>query len=139
MAKRSDVPHVAEWSSKIDLTMNFYTDPKLLDVHGAIESLPALPLDGTPQREAATGTHDADSLRAPTLAPSSDNRCVSSQKLTTGTNNAYGERRFEGRDVSGCGDNKKSRRQQLTTARMEWAVLGLNQRPPRCQQVGCQS
>ena len=30
--------------SKIDLTMNVYTDPKLLDVAGAMEALPALPL-----------------------------------------------------------------------------------------------
>ena len=30
--------------SKIDLTMNIYTDPKLLDVAGAMEVLPALPL-----------------------------------------------------------------------------------------------
>ncbi len=32
--------------SKIDLTMNVYTDPKLLDVAGAMEALPALPLVG---------------------------------------------------------------------------------------------
>ena len=31
--------------SKIDLTMNVYTDPKLLDVHGALEKLPSLPLN----------------------------------------------------------------------------------------------
>ena len=31
--------------STIDLTMNVYTDPKLLDVHGALDSLAALPLD----------------------------------------------------------------------------------------------
>ncbi len=41
--------------SKIDLTMNVYTDPRLLDVRGALDALPALPLDG---REAGrmTGT-----------------------------------------------------------------------------------
>jgi integrase len=32
--------------STINLTMNVYTDPQLLDVAGALESLPALPLDG---------------------------------------------------------------------------------------------
>lgn len=31
--------------SKPELTANIYTDPKLLDVAGAIESLPALALD----------------------------------------------------------------------------------------------
>src|SRR5262249_7966415 len=32
--------------SKIDLTMNVYTDPALLDVRGALDALPALPLTG---------------------------------------------------------------------------------------------
>jgi integrase len=31
--------------SKLDLTMSVYTDPKLLDVRGALDVLPALPLD----------------------------------------------------------------------------------------------
>jgi hypothetical protein len=67
--------------------MNVYTDPRLLDVAGALDSLPALPLDGQPterQRNIATGTDynrphppgDSDQL-APTLAPDSDKRCVS--------------------------------------------------------------
>ena len=31
--------------SSIDLTMNVYTDPRVLDIAGALECLPALPLD----------------------------------------------------------------------------------------------
>ena len=38
--------------SDVNLTMNTYTDPKLLDVAGAMEALPALPLGAGPQREA---------------------------------------------------------------------------------------
>ncbi len=43
--------------------MNVYTDPKLLDVAGAVEALPALPLGAGPHTEAesplsATGTDD---------------------------------------------------------------------------------
>ena len=42
--------------------MSVYTDPKLLDVAGAMEALPALPLGAGPQTEAAalsaTGTDD---------------------------------------------------------------------------------
>ena len=34
--------------SKIDLTMNVYTDPRLLDVSAAMKSLPELPLDDHP-------------------------------------------------------------------------------------------
>ena len=69
--------------STIDLTMNVYTDPKLLDVHGALDSLPALPLDTVRQsmREGAilkaTGTDDLpQSSLAPVLAPTSDFSCT---------------------------------------------------------------
>ena len=56
--------------SSIDLTMNTYTDPKLLDVQGAMELLPDLPLvDHPPEINQATGTHGGASLLAPTLAP----------------------------------------------------------------------
>ena len=33
--------------SSIDLTMNVYTDPQLLDVAGALDALPELPLDAS--------------------------------------------------------------------------------------------
>ena len=60
--------------SKIDLTMNTYTDPKLLDVAGAMEALPALPLGDGGQTGAnvlsATGTDDSTpSQFAPKFAP----------------------------------------------------------------------
>jgi integrase len=57
--------------STIDLTMNTYTDPKLLDVHGALDALPSLPLgrsDAEPKR--ATGTADLSPF-APAFAPKS--------------------------------------------------------------------
>ncbi len=60
------------------LTANVYTDPRLLDVHGAVESLPSLPFD-KPHRsntEAATGTDGRANLLAPTLAPSAFNSCT---------------------------------------------------------------
>jgi integrase len=72
--------------SKIDLTMNVYTDPKLLDVHGALDALPTLDLDSSPQTEAqairATGTESRDagvasnqarSFVAPNVAPTAGN------------------------------------------------------------------
>lgn len=37
--------------SKIDLTMNVYTDPKLLDVAGAMDSLPTRDLNADPSNE----------------------------------------------------------------------------------------
>jgi integrase len=59
--------------SKLDLTMNVYTDPRLLDVRGALDALPALHLGGgQAEGEAirATGTDDAGARTvAPTVAP----------------------------------------------------------------------
>ena len=67
--------------STIDLTMNVYTDPKLLDVQGALDVLPALRLDADLRRDhseaKSTGTDDRDSFPlAPTLAPTSDCSCM---------------------------------------------------------------
>ena len=64
--------------SDIDLTMGVYTDPKLLDVRGALDALPALLLGKNPnEREAvrATGTDGGTAARtvAPTVAPTPDN------------------------------------------------------------------
>lgn len=58
------------------LTMNIYTDPQLLDVAGAMNALPSLPLDGDDrQRAKATGTHDgAESFLVPNLGPTPGNQ-----------------------------------------------------------------
>jgi hypothetical protein len=52
--------------SDIRLTMGVYTDPKLLDIHGAMDALPELPLTGTSEDEAVTirvtGTGSAEAL-----------------------------------------------------------------------------
>ncbi len=69
--------------STINLTMNTYTDPRLLDVQGALDSLPSLPLGSHPngkekQRAQATGTEGASNWRpdlvAPTVALATDFR-----------------------------------------------------------------
>jgi len=65
--------------SDIKLTMNVYTDPKLLDVRGALDALPLLTLQvNHPERgeNRATGTDG----EARTLAPTADN---SGQTLST--------------------------------------------------------
>jgi hypothetical protein len=66
--------------SDIKLTMGVYTDLKLLDVRGALDTLPSLPLGGG-QAEGeslqATGTEgdfrQSVCFLAPTLAPTTDN------------------------------------------------------------------
>jgi integrase len=64
--------------SDIKLTMNVYTDPALLDVRGALDALPALPLRrdrGKGEAVRATGIDNtAARTLAPTLAPTGDNR-----------------------------------------------------------------
>ena len=62
----------------IDLTMNTYTDPELLDIRGALDVLPELPLSGgeMAQLARATGTDGPASL-APMLAPNPDDSCIS--------------------------------------------------------------
>jgi integrase len=69
--------------SKPDLTANVYTDPKLLDVAGALDALPSLSLNTEPHadRQRATGTagaslnHAANHTRSlvPTLVPTAGN------------------------------------------------------------------
>ena len=60
--------------SNVNLTMNTYTDPKLLDVAGAMDALPALPLMGREATEpaalSATGTDNSAVCQfAPEFAP----------------------------------------------------------------------
>ena len=79
--------------STIDLTMNVYTDPKLLDVQGALDALPSLPLHDAPrsQREIAkaTGTDGKPSnLVAPLVAPATDFRGHSESFAVIASGNA---------------------------------------------------
>jgi integrase len=87
MSKGGVAPRTAQAAmrhSKIDLTMNVYTDPALLDVRGALDALPPLPLEGDRgEGEAvrATGTDDATARKfapgfAPKFAPTPDNQGV---------------------------------------------------------------
>ena len=73
LSKAGVTPRTAQAAmrhSDIDLTMNVYTDPRLLDVHGAFDVLPALPLDieqgASSEALRATGT---DTYRQCAVAP----------------------------------------------------------------------
>ena len=81
LSKNGVAPRTAQAAmrhSSIDLTMNTYTDPELLDVRGALEALPELPLSGEngAGQERATGTDGTRAL-APMLAPKSDYLSIS--------------------------------------------------------------
>ena len=120
--------------STIGLTMNTYTDPKLLDIHGAVERLPALPLDGsTDESEAATGTDDAVAgtarTFAPGFAPTPDNRRQSETFLSIGTADAMDD---EGAEK--CANPKEiGGFPEVCGALDQWAILDLNQRLPPCK------
>ena len=59
--------------SKIDLTMNVYTDPRLLDVSGALDALPTMSLTGDLNRSSEvvsmTGTDGQDDPILPPILP----------------------------------------------------------------------
>jgi integrase len=114
LSKGGVLPRTAQAAmrhSKIDLTMNVYTDPALLDVRGALDALPALSLlpDQAPGGDArATGT-DGESARtlAPTLAPTPDNLVQAETiPVTFRGNSGEGEERGAVA-VSGCPDKRK--------------------------------
>lgn len=81
LSKHGVAPRTAQAAmrhSSMDLTMNVYTDPKLLDVAGALERLPALPLTAehstSSENERATETYD---LGRSEFAPTSVKSCKS--------------------------------------------------------------
>jgi len=100
LSKVGTAPRTAQAAMRhasIDLTMNVYTDPKVLDVAAALDKLPDLPLDddeGQAEQLRATGTDDAAARTlAPVLAPDSDNSCISGTTTdkSTAVENRSGE------------------------------------------------
>ena len=86
--------------SDVNLTMNTYTDPKLLDVAGALDSLPALPLGDGRQTAAnvlsATGTDDLTPWPlVPVLVPTIGKPCILGSILDKATS-SRGEARAAG-------------------------------------------
>ena len=82
LSKGGVAPRTAQAAMRhasLDMTMQVYTDPKLLDVRGALDTLPTLPLNAgqadIAEAAMATGTNGLRrSLLAPTLAPTIDKR-----------------------------------------------------------------
>jgi integrase len=89
--------------SSLELTMQHYTDPRLLDVAGALAALPALPTGDTPPEAArATGTDDARAV-ALTVA------------LTSGRSRPNESVRDDCDDSSGDGDTtRKSKKRRVS-------------------------
>ena len=92
LSKNGVAPRTAQAAmrhSDIRLTMNTYTDPRLLDVAGAMESLPALPLTTDQQSVTAaanvTGTDGSPASQfAPKFAPTTAKTSTMQSILGTG-------------------------------------------------------
>ena len=104
--------------STIHLTMNVYTDPKLLDVAGAMDLLPALPLGDGRQTAAnllsATGTDDSTpSPFASTFAPTTGKTRTLQSIMDKIASEAEKSRATDAVDASACPVKRKD---PLTTA-----------------------
>ncbi len=112
------------------LTANVYTDPALLDVVGALDVLPELPLDGDDGGQVrATGTTDAGSALAPMLAPTSSKCGTSVSNADKSHCSMVCPNAEATKSVTSCPDNRNS---PLTSADNELQNSGrldLNQRP----------
>jgi hypothetical protein len=116
--------------SDIRLTMQTYTDPKLLDVRGALAALPALPVGAGPDAGEAVMTGTDASALAPTLAP---NWCKRATSLTKADKTNSDPRAIRpGAIVALTADPDKSK-EPLTIAVSGSHMSGRldsNQRPP---------
>jgi integrase len=117
LSKGGVMPRTAQAAmrhSKIDLTMSVYTDPTLLDVRGALDALPPLPLGSGQAKEEslrATGT-EGDfrqdvCLVAPTVAPTQDNLVQPGASPVISAEDGREVEESESLAVSACRDKRK--------------------------------
>ncbi len=109
--------------------MQVYTGPRLLDVHGALDALPALPLDGGEQAaEKATGTMGAPEKFAPKVAPTPDAR----GQAESSADNLAQEEEDATIAVSAEAVNEKGPLSSADSGPVEWALRDSNPRPHGC-------
>ena len=121
--------------SKLDLTMSVYTDPKLLDVAGAMDCLPSLSLAATqPEALKATGTYDLlTSPLAPTLAPTTGKPGLLVSFPGNLTANDLNADRTCTVAISSYGVNAKDPLTTSVNGPSEWTQQDSNLRPLPCQ------
>ena len=104
LTKAGVLPRVAQAlmrHSTIDLTMNTYTDPRQLDMAGAISKLPPIPLSGGPASTAiAASPRGAADRRACQFAPTPDNRGESESNPAKMADSQQDRRKPKPHDVS---------------------------------------
>jgi len=127
--------------STIDLTMNVYTDPRLLDVHGALAALPALPIraeDGQSDSgrivAKATGTDDSRASQfAPGFAPTTGKPKTLQSIPVLLSNLKSADVADEALAVSACVVKRKDPLTTAVNGSSEWAALDSNQRLLPCE------
>ena len=122
--------------STINLTMGVYTDPRLLDVAGAVEALPALPLtDGSgrePIAAKATGTEDFRASQfAPGFAPTVDKPAALQSTAGRKSSPAVAETIDEALAASACGVNENDPLTSAVNGSAEGWLMGLEPTTPR--------
>ena len=133
LSKGGVAPRTAQAAMRhasLDMTMQVYTDPKLLDVRGALDVLPALPWGAGWERTEAVMTGTDASPLAPTLAP---NWCKRTTPLSKADKmNSDGQAVKPGLTLAVTSDVDK-RKDPLTTlvnGSLMSGRLDSNQRPP---------
>ena len=115
--------------------MNVYTDPKLLDVAGAMESLPTLPLDGVTESErmivSATGTDDLTARQfAPKFAPTAGKSCRLLASVVKSTAEQGKGNTGDAIAVSHCPVKRKDPLTRAVSGSSVWAAKDANLRLP---------
>lgn len=119
----------------IDMTMNVYTDPKLLDVHGALDSLPELPLPCNPQQDRidvnATGTDNSwPRPFVPGFAPTADYPSKSGSFVAKSGDPGLTPRQSSPLGISPCQSTKKGPLSTLDNGPSRRGRRGSNPQPP---------
>ncbi len=128
LSKGGVAPRTAQAAMRhgsLDLTMNTYTDPRLLDVAGALNALPALPLDSRPegQPHAATGTADASPL-GPMLVPAPAHSGTSGANAGNSANYSLIATGISGVSANACKVSSSDRLATADKAQKEKRVKG---------------
>ena len=113
--------------SSIDLTMSTYTDPRLLDVAGAMNVLPALPLGDGPHTERAKATGTDVRMLVPMLVPTAGNQSMDGT-LADKTGRNTDALRIATSVGSGSGNERLSSGDEMTGLGLEPRTSGLKGR-----------
>ena len=129
-------PRVAQAAmrhSDISLTMNVYTDPRLLDVQGAVESLPSMSVTSDPTENRQRIAVGAENLVAPLVAPTRDFSGNSQSTAVTLTAFPLAETVANTTDANSLTTNEKRSPLANNDERSKSGWRDLNPRPPTPQ------